>query len=262
MFCLHEILSFSEVKSSECHRAAVRSIEILPGVMITNDRCVILEEGPTAILGDLHLGYETALEDEGIYLPHINTESIKMSLNDIISRYEPERMVLLGDIKHDFRKVGYKGKEEVRRVISMLTEACDLTVIRGNHDNYLQNILADMGVMVADYADMMGFRLEHGHIDSGKRPVIIGHEHPSIRIPGAVGGSVKLHCFVHARKDGVLVLPPFSPFSSGNDLSLDKSCVMASALKESDLENAEIYGISDMGLMDLGTLRGIMDIRL
>ncbi|MBO4797229.1 MAG: hypothetical protein J5494_00405, partial [Candidatus Methanomethylophilaceae archaeon] len=57
----------------------VRSIEILPGVRITSDRCLILDEGPTMVLGDLHLGYERALENEGVYLPRINTDSIRES---------------------------------------------------------------------------------------------------------------------------------------------------------------------------------------
>ena len=80
-----------------------RSIEVFPGVTITNDRCLILKEGPTAVIGDLHLGYESALESEGMFIPRTNTESVRDSLNRIIDKYEPARIVLLGDIKHDFR---------------------------------------------------------------------------------------------------------------------------------------------------------------
>ena len=135
-------------------------------------------------------------------------------------------------------------------------------VIKGNHDNFLQNIINDLGMIAADYVDMAGFRLEHGHVDSGVRPVIIGHEHPSVRIPGSVGGGLKLQCFVHARNDGVIVLPPFSPFSSGNDLVIDEKCVMAPALKSSDFANADMYGVTDIGVMHLGTLSQVSDITL
>jgi hypothetical protein len=240
----------------------MREKSILPGVRITSDRCLILDEGPTVVLGDLHLGYERALEQEGMYLPRINTESIRDALNDIISKYEPRRIVLLGDIKHDFKRAGFEEKREVRKIFTLLAEAAEVVAVKGNHDNYLQNIVADLGFLVVDYLDMMGFRLEHGHVDSGKRPVIIGHEHPSVRIPGTVGGGLKIQCFVHAEKDGVIVLPPFSPFASGNDLVLDKDCVMAQALKESDYANARIYGVTDMGLMDMGTLSDVSDITI
>ncbi|AMK13662.1 metallophosphoesterase [methanogenic archaeon mixed culture ISO4-G1] len=240
----------------------MRTKEILPGVTITSDRCLILSEGPTVVIGDLHLGYERALEQEGMYLPRINTDSIREDLNNIISRYEPERFVLLGDIKHDFRHAGFEEKREVRRIFTLLTEAAQVVAIKGNHDNYLQNIISDLGLIAVDHIDIMGFRLEHGHEDSGKRPVIIGHEHPSVRIPGSVGGGLKIQCFVHAEKEGVIVLPPFSPFASGNDLVLDKECIMAPALKSSDYANARLYGVTDMGLMDLGTLSGISDVSI
>lgn len=240
----------------------MRSLEILPGVRITSDRCLILDEGPTVVLGDLHLGYERALEQEGMYIPRINTESIRDALNDILCRYEPARVVLLGDVKHDFKRSGYEEKNEVRRIMGLLNEAAETVVVKGNHDNYIQNIISDLGMLAVDHIDIMGFRLEHGHVDSGVRPVIIGHEHPSVRIPGAVGGGLKIQCFVHARKDGVIVLPPFSPFSSGNDLVLDRNCVMAPALKASDFAHADIYGVTDMGIIRLGTLEELSDISI
>ena len=85
----------------------MRTLEIRPGVRITNDKCLLLDDGPTAVIGDLHLGYEHALEQDGLYLPRINTGSIRDALNDLLSRYEPERLVLLGDVKHDFRRAGH-----------------------------------------------------------------------------------------------------------------------------------------------------------
>ena len=234
------------------------SIEVFPGVRITNDRCLILDnDGPTAVLGDLHLGYERALEDEGMYLPRINADSIRENLNRILSKYEPSRVVLLGDIKHDFRRSKYAVKEEIAEIIGLLTEAAEVIVIKGNHDNFLQNTLSGMGLMAVDYVDIGGYRLEHGHVDTGRRPVIIGHEHPAVKIPGS--GGEKIHCFVLAREEGVLVIPPFSPMSLGSDL-LTEGTVMSPALRESDVGKAEIYGVSDMGIMDLGTLSDLEEM--
>lgn len=240
----------------------MRSLEIRPGVRITNDKCLILDEGPTLVIGDLHLGYERALEQDGLYLPRINTGSIRDALNDILSLYEPERVVLLGDVKHDFRRAGREESAQVREIINLIAEAAQVVVVKGNHDNYIQNIISDLGILAVDHIDVMGYRMEHGHEDTGHRPVIIGHEHPSVRIPGSVGGGMKIQCFVHAAKEGVIVIPPFSPFSSGNDLVLDDSCVMAPALRSCEYADAEIYGVTDMGIMDLGTLRNLSDVRV
>ncbi len=236
------------------------SIEILPGVRITNERCLILEgEGPTAVLGDLHLGYERAMEDEGMYIPRVNTGSVREGLNRILSKYEPRHVVLLGDIKHDFRRSRYEASREIGSVIDLIAEAAEVTVIRGNHDNFIQNVLSDFGLHARDHIDLAGFRLEHGHVDSGRRPVIIGHEHPSIRVPGIMSGGVKLQCFVHARREGVIVLPPFSPFSSGRDLSAEPGDTLAAALRACDLSAAEIYGVTEVGLLPLGKLVGVLD---
>lgn len=235
----------------------VRKIRIMPGVTITNDRCLVLDEGPTAVIGDLHLGYESALEGEGMFIPRINTRSVREALNGIIDEYEPARIVLLGDIKHDFRRSSYQAREEVRQIVGLVSDAAEAVVIKGNHDNFLQNILSDMGLLALDHIDIQGFRLEHGHVDSGIRPVIIGHEHPSVKIPGELSGSMKLQCYVVARKEGVIVIPPFSPFASGNDLNPGPDAVMAPALKSCDVENAEVYGVSDMGLMEFGKLEDV-----
>ncbi len=240
----------------------MRTCEILPGVKVTNDRCLILEDGPTVVLGDLHLGYESALEEEGMYIPRMNTQSIRDAINEILSEYEPRRVVLLGDIKHDFKRSKREAREEVRKIVDLLLEAADVIVVKGNHDNFLQNILSDMGLMAVDHIDIGGFRMEHGHVDSQVRPVIIGHEHPSVRIPGVMSGGMKIHCFVHQKEDGVIVLPPFSPFSAGNDLVLDGKCIMAPALGTSNYSEADIYGVSEVGIMKLGKLRDVMDINL
>ncbi len=239
------------------------SVEIEPGVRVTNDRCLILEKERTLVIGDLHLGYEKALEDEGVYIPRMNTDSIRDSLNRIIGKYEPETIVLLGDIKHDFRRAKYEGKEEVRSIIDLILGAADVVLVKGNHDNYLQNIVSDYGLQAVDHIDIGGYRLEHGHVDSGVRPVIIGHEHPSVRIAGALSGGMKVQCFLYARKDGVIVIPPFSFLSSGNDLSgAYRECFMSDACRNADVAEAELYGISDLGILPLGKLGEIRELRI
>lgn len=239
------------------------SLEIMPGVRVTADRCLVLDDGPTVVLGDLHLGYEKALEEEGMYLPRFNTESIRESLNRIICKYDPKRIVLLGDIKHDFKRTRYEGKEEVRKIVELLMNAADVIVVKGNHDNFLQNILQDTGLMAVDYVDMCGFRMEHGHVDSGKRPVIIGHEHPSVRINSSLCGGLKLQCYLYLKDDGIIVIPPFSPLSMGSDLSLaGAESFMSPACKAANVDAAEVFAISEFGILPLGTLSSIDDIDL
>ncbi len=245
-----------------CIVLSMDSVEVEPGIRVTNDRCILFEKEKVLVIGDLHLGYEKALEDEGMYLPRMNTESIRESLNRLIEKYEPKEIVLLGDIKHDFRRAKFEGKEEVRAIVRLIMDAAKIVIVKGNHDNYVQNIVADMGITVVDHVDIGGYRLEHGHVDSGVRPVIIGHEHPSVKIVGALSGGLKMQCFMYARKEGVLVIPPFSFLSSGTDFAMSSEDFMSSACKGADMGNAELYGISELGLIELGTLSEVSNIRI
>lgn len=238
------------------------SVEVEPGLRVTNDRCIVFEEEKVLVIGDLHLGYEKALEDEGMYLPRLNTESIREALNRLIEKYEPKEIVLLGDIKHDFKRAKFEGKEEIRSIVRLIMDAAKVVIVKGNHDNYVQNIVADMPVPVVDYIDIRGYRLEHGHVDSGVRPVIIGHEHPSVKIAGALSGGLKMQCFMYARKDGVLVIPPFSFLSSGTDFATSCDDFMSSACRGADMGRAELFGISELGLMELGTLSEVCNLRI
>ena len=241
----------------------MHSVEIEPGIRVTDERCLVFDDERTVVIGDLHLGYEKALEEDGMYIPRINTDSIRDALNRIICRYEPERIVLLGDIKHDFRRARYEGREEVRGIIELINDAAEAVIVKGNHDNYLQNIVSDMGLETVPYYDLAGYRLEHGHEDSGVRPVVIGHEHPSVRIAGAVSGGMKLQCFLYMRKDGVLVIPPFSFLSTGTDMSLStKDTFMSPACRNADVSEAEVYGVSELGILELGKLGDIGSLRL
>ena len=241
----------------------MKRIEIEPGIEITNDRCLIFKKEKVLVIGDLHLGYEKTLEEEGIYIPRFNTGLVREAINKLLERYEPNVVVLLGDIKHDFKRLRYEARDEVRGIITLISDVADVVVVKGNHDNFIQNILVDLGLIAVDYVDIAGYRLEHGHEDSKKRPVIIGHEHPSVKISGAVSGGMKVQCFIHSKEEGIIIIPPFSVFSSGTDLTLtDSESFMSPACKSAKMENSEVYGISEYGLMELGKLSSIYDLEL
>ena len=93
--------------------------------------------------------------------------------------------------------------------------------------------------------------------------MIIGHEHPSVRIAGSVSGGIKLQCFLHLKKEGIIVIPPFSPLSAGSDLSLaGPETFMSPACKAADVGEADVYAISESGILPIGKLSDIENIEL
>jgi uncharacterized protein len=244
----------SQTRESRC----VRSKLIFPGVRMTSDLCLWMEQEATIVIADLHIGLESALEADGIHIPHIQTDNMKESLLRIMDRYQPKRVVILGDLKHDFsRNVGQE-LAEVTSVLSLIKQTAEVSVARGNHDNYLPAIAFRLGIDVEDKFRIGGVSMMHGHIGTDERPLVIGHEHPSVRVFDEVGAYLKLPCFLHLVKERILVLPAFSPLASGTDFTMkleDKA--MSPVLADADIASAQVYACTEIGLMPLGPLSGL-----
>jgi uncharacterized protein len=228
----------------------MRHVDIAPGLRICNERCAILQRSEAMVIGDLHLGVEASLEMEGLQLPRAQVETMKRMVSSAAETYRPKRIVVLGDLKHEFSRNLDQEWREVRGMIEHLQSLADVTVVRGNHDNYLANITSRLGVDLVEELEVDGFHLSHGHLINEGRPLVQGHEHPSVRLFDGVGGYLKLPAFLHLPEQGVLIMPAFSPLAAGNDVNnLTSENMLSPGLKGIDLSRAMAYGCSDIGLL-------------
>jgi putative SbcD/Mre11-related phosphoesterase len=229
--------------------------EIFPGLEIHNDRCAFLREERVAVIADLHLGYESVLEESGLHLPRMQTEAMRDALYRIIERHAPRKFIILGDLKHEFSRNLPQEWGEVQRLLRVMQEGREVVLVRGNHDNYLASISAQLGITMVDEYRAGGVAFVHGHLDTDLRPLVMGHEHPSVRLFDSVGAYVKMPCFVHLPRERILVLPAFSLLAAGTDFTgLTSAETLSPLLKRSDLSDAVAYGCSDIGLLNLGPL--------
>ena len=240
----------------------MRTHQVFPGARITNDRCLWLEHEATIVIADLHIGLESALEADGLHLPRFQTDNMREALIEIIDRYSPQRVVILGDLKHEFsRNVGQE-LAEVRSILSLLKESSEVNVARGNHDNYLPNIAFKLGINVEERFIIGGITLMHGHTPTDSRPLVIGHEHPSVKVFDEVRANVRLPCFLHLEKERIVVLPAFSPLAPGTDYTSGYGGrTISPVLAHLDIGRAKVYGCSDIGLLPLGELRALSGLR-
>jgi hypothetical protein len=233
----------------------MQELELPNGLWITNESCVIMKHRKVAIISDLHIGLESVLEAQGLHFPHIQTDTMKASIQRIVERYHPQQFVILGDLKHEFSKNLTQEWSEVQRLLGILQEHGKVVVIKGNHDNYLATIASKMGIELVDQYEMDGVNFSHGHVPTDLRPLVIGHEHPSIRLFDSVGACVKMPCFIHLAKEQILIVPAFSPLASGTDFTgATSDSVMSPILRSCDLTMAIAYGVSEIGLLNLGEL--------
>ena len=236
----------------------MQHFDVTPGIRIFNGRCAMLLRSRTLVLGDMHLGMEASLELEGMQLPRSQAIEIKRRIDEMVKTDPPDRIVVLGDLKHEFSRNLDQEWSQVRAMLEHLRSLAEVTVVRGNHDNYLATITSSLGLELVDEAVVDGIHLSHGHIANPGRPLVQGHEHPSARLFDGVGGYVKLPAFLHHEQAEVLILPAFSPLASGNDVStLLTGDVLSPGLRELDMGEAQVFGCSDIGLIRLGRVKDL-----
>jgi putative SbcD/Mre11-related phosphoesterase len=241
----------------------VNEIEVFEDAFITADLALHLPEERTVVVADLHIGYESALEAEGIHIPRVQTRAIIDALSRLITKHEPDRLVVLGDLKHEFSRNLGQEMRDVRSLLDSISDRVDVVLVKGNHDNYLENIVSRVQIPVVNQYKAAGLTFVHGHVPCPDRPLVIGHEHPSIKIVDRVGAYLKMPCHALLREERILVLPAYSPLASGTDLTgISPSNCLSPILKETNIGGAEIFACSDIGLLPLGTLTRLEGLRV
>jgi putative SbcD/Mre11-related phosphoesterase len=236
----------------------MRQMDIAPGLRITNERCAILLASRTMVLGDMHLGIEASLELDGVQLPRAQGAEMRKRVTEATELHHPRRIIVLGDMKHEFSRNLDQEWSQVRGMLEHMRSLAEVTVVRGNHDNFLANITSRMGVDLVDELQVDGYHLSHGHIPCPHRPLIQGHEHPSARLFDGVGGYVKMPAFLHHARERILIIPAFSPLAAGNDVgNIGSGDTLSPGLRDVAMGEAEVYGCSDIGLIRLGRVEDL-----
>lgn len=188
-----------------------------------------LEGKKILAVGDLHLGYEEALNQSGVL---VSRHLFKEMINEFDLIFEKagdvDEVVLMGDVKHDFGEILKQEWADTIKLFDYLHEKCRRIVItRGNHDNFLLNISSKRDfVSVVDYYIVGDYCFLHGDRDfeeiHDKRVEtwVIGHAHPMVELSDGTK-SEEYKCFLVGKGEGkkVIIVPSFSEYSYGTDAS-------------------------------------------
>lgn len=183
----------------------------LAGESLTFDLCggLWLEAHRTLVVSDLHLEKGSAYAARsGQFLPPYDTRETLACLHEAVARFDPARVVALGDSFHDAR-----GPERMepgdRAMIAALQEGRDWVWIAGNHDAAVNE---GVGGRYADTLTLGGLTLRHEPTPGAADGEIAGHLHPCGKV-AMRGRAVRRRCFV---TDGHrLVMPAFGAYAGG-----------------------------------------------
>ncbi|OGS43383.1 MAG: hypothetical protein A3K76_05370 [Euryarchaeota archaeon RBG_13_57_23] len=238
-----------------------RGVEVLPG------GAALLTEENVLVVADMHLGVEAALEYEGLSIPRVQTKKIEEYLAKTIRAVSPSKVVVAGDLKHNFSRNLVQEWEDIRRFVKGLSGRTSIEVIKGNHDNYLGSILQEYGVPIRSEMTVSGVRILHGHLGTLDNQItIMGHIHPSIRLRDSIGASLKDRCFLYDKARRVLVLPALSLLAYGTDVvgqpSADKMSPLLSEGGLSDFVPIMFSEKRPLTFPKVGELRADREARL
>lgn len=219
------------------------------------------------VISDLHLGYEQSLNAEGIMVPKFQYPLIKARMEEIIERSNCQRIIVNGDLKHEFGRISRQEWKEALNFLEFLEEHFEeIVLIKGNHDNFTRFIAKKTDLEVHETFSLGSFRIMHGHkipsgLTSGEgETIIIGHEHPSI---GLRSGErlEKIKCFLKTKynKFNLIVMPSFNFVTEGSDILQEKP--LSPFLKKNSKEKMEVIGVEDFEIFPFGDIQNITTVK-
>lgn len=241
-------------KSTTVYAKKKNPMEISKGIEIV-DTALWLQKEKILIINDLHLGYEEALHRKGVLVPKFQLEEIIKIMKSILIKVKPKKIVINGDLKHEFGTVLRQEWKEVLQFLDFCIKNCEeVILIKGNHDPLLRFIAEKRGVTVVKEYKIKDIIVIHGDelLKTDAPKIIIGHEHPAITIREGSKWE-KYKCFLKGKWKGkeLIAIPSFNPLLEGTDILKEE---LLSPFLE-NIRNFEVYIISKGEVFGFGKVK-------
>lgn len=215
-----------------------------------------LTKEQTVIIADLHLGMEELYASQGILIPRANYEKIFRQLNEIFKKTgRLERIVVCGDLKHEFGSISEQEWKEVTNILAYLrAHADEVIIVKGNHDKIIGPIASFSKIKMLDFYYNEGNKIMAMHGDkltefvgrkefSDAKILIIGHEHPAVSLKEK-NKVEKYKCFLKGKFGNkiLIVLPSMCTLAEGTDILKEN---MLSPFLKQDLSEFECWLVAD-----------------
>lgn len=246
-------------------------MEIKNGI-IFDKLCIYIKSTKSLILSDIHLGYEEALNKDGIMMPRMFFKHLFEKTKNLIKNFNPDKIILNGDIKHELGNISRTEWRETKKFFEMLREFTDnIIIIKGNHDNLIEPIAKKNNIETIKYIIENDILICHGDVvfdikelekesKSKINTIIIGHAHPAISIKGE-NRSETFKCFIKGKwnKKELIIMPSYNEITIGVDVlkeNLPTPYLRTKDMKYKDINNFEVYIYGDE-VLNFGKIKNI-----
>ncbi|RME55022.1 metallophosphoesterase [Candidatus Woesearchaeota archaeon] len=235
-------------------------MEIEKGIKI-KDLALIVEN--TLVISDLHMGFEEAANKQGVLLPREQFEKTVGRLKSIIQGEKFDKVVILGDLKHEFGKTSETEWRNTLKLIDFLKKDCNTVIlVKGNHDVNIDAIAKKKNVEVVETYKIGNVLFCHGHElledYEGAEIIVIGHEHPAISLREGIRVE-KFKCFLKGKfeKKTLIVMPSFNLVTTGTDVLTER---LLSPYLEQNLSEFEVYIVNEGNVLNFGRIKDLTNM--
>jgi putative SbcD/Mre11-related phosphoesterase len=190
------------------------------------DTALYFKKNRLLICGDIHIGYEEALNKQGILVPRNSFAELMKRTETLLKKTQPEMIIILGDLKHEFGTISETEWRHTVRFLTLLQEyAKKILLIKGNHDNILEPIARTKNLEIAEEYVINGMLFIHGNKireranDKKIKTIVIGHEHPAVTVTYWPRRETYKALLVGTWKTKkLIVVPSFTTLTEGTDV--------------------------------------------
>ncbi len=141
--------------------------------------------GNSLVIADLHLGIEREFYKSGIRFPS-QTGKVLGRIYDLLEETDPERLIMLGDVKHKVPGISLQEAREIPKFLKQLSDRVEVWIVPGNHDPGIGEF-APKAVKIQPATGVIidGVYLNHGHTWPSPgflkcETIVLGHQHPLV----------------------------------------------------------------------------------
>ena len=222
------------------------------------------------IISDVHIGFEEALNKQGVLVPGDHFPQLIKRMEGIFSQLKNKKLkhiIINGDLKHEFGRISEQEWRHTLRFLDFLGKHCEKVIlVKGNHDTILGPIAEKRNLEVHDFVQLRsgevlichGDKLPKENALKKAKLIIIGHEHPSVAL--RQGPRVeKYKCFFVGsyKKKKLIVLPSLNLLTEGSALMHDD--VLSPFLKQK-LDDFDVFIVEDK-VYAFGKMSKIIDLQ-
>ncbi len=232
------------------------------------DLGVYLKKFKALIIADLHIGLEEALNKEGVLIPRFQLEDLINKMRTLLELlknkgFEVERVIINGDLKHEFGTISSQEWKDTLKFLSFLEEVGEVVIVKGNHDTILGPIASKKNVKVVDYLVFDDILIIHGHKvlsiahDKNIKVIIIAHEHPAVGISDGLRTELfKAFLFGSWHGKELIVMPSFCLVNEGSNILREET--LSPFLKETNINKFKVFVVGDKKLLYFGSVEDLL----